>query len=140
MPKITHTHEIKVPFYDVDSMFIAWHGHYVKYFEEARCSLLSKIAYDYEEMRDSGFAWPVVELHIKYVKPLTFKQQIEVVAELESYEYGLSIRYVIQDKLTGKKLSKGRTKQVAVNMSTQELCLYSPSILLNKIEEYLNAQ
>ena len=29
--------ELTVPFYDVDSMDIVWHGHYLKYFEDARC-------------------------------------------------------------------------------------------------------
>ena len=23
--------EIRVPFYDVDSIYVVWHGHYVKY-------------------------------------------------------------------------------------------------------------
>ena len=30
--------ELLVPFFDVDMMEVVWHGHYVKYFEEARCS------------------------------------------------------------------------------------------------------
>ena len=34
---------IEVPFHDVDVMRVAWHGHYVKYFEIARCALLDKI-------------------------------------------------------------------------------------------------
>lgn len=32
-----HNTLIDVPFFDVDSMNIAWHGHYVKYLEIARC-------------------------------------------------------------------------------------------------------
>jgi acyl-CoA thioester hydrolase len=28
---------ITVPFHDVDSIGAAWHGHYAKYFEIARC-------------------------------------------------------------------------------------------------------
>ena len=46
---------IEIPFHDVDMMEIAWHGHYVKYFEIARCKLLDKIEYNYSQMRDSGF-------------------------------------------------------------------------------------
>lgn len=33
--------ELQVPFFDVDMMEVVWHGHYVKYFEEARCSTSS---------------------------------------------------------------------------------------------------
>src|SRR5690625_7911324 len=35
--------ELTVTFYDVDSMDIVWHGHYLKYFEDARCCLLDEI-------------------------------------------------------------------------------------------------
>lgn len=38
--------EIQVPFFDVDSMDVVWHGHYIKYFEVARCALLDHIAWD----------------------------------------------------------------------------------------------
>ena len=32
--------EVEVEFQDVDPMGVAWHGHYLKYFERARCALL----------------------------------------------------------------------------------------------------
>ncbi len=47
--------DIKVPFYDVDSMRIVWHGHYVKYIEDARCVLLDKLGYNYLAMEESGY-------------------------------------------------------------------------------------
>ena len=53
--------EVEVDFHDVDAMQVTWHGHYVKYFERARCALLRKIGYDYPEMRDSGYLWPIVD-------------------------------------------------------------------------------
>ena len=46
---------IIVPFHDVDSIGIAWHGHYAKYFEIARCALLDSFDYGYDAMRESGF-------------------------------------------------------------------------------------
>ena len=44
--------ELVVPFFDVDMMEVVWHGHYVKYFEEARCALLDKLGHNYRQMRD----------------------------------------------------------------------------------------
>ena len=70
--------EIEVPFFDVDAMQIVWHGHYVKYLEMARCAFLSAIQYDYREMGVQGFSWPIVQLHVKYVKPAVFGQKIRV--------------------------------------------------------------
>ncbi len=43
--------EIEIPFYDVDSAGIVWHGNYVKYFEVARCVLLDKLNYNYIDMK-----------------------------------------------------------------------------------------
>ena len=37
--------ELQVPSFDVDMMEVVWHGHYVKYFEQARCALLDKLVY-----------------------------------------------------------------------------------------------
>ena len=38
---------IEVPFHDVDTMNVVWHGHYLKYFEIARCKLLDQFHYNY---------------------------------------------------------------------------------------------
>jgi len=124
---------VKVPFHDVDLMGIAWHGHYVKYFEIARCALLDKIDYNYEQMRDSGFSWPVIDLHIKYVKPALFGREVKVTATLVEYENRLKIGYVIHS-LEGERLTKGHTIQAAVDMEKEELCLVTPEILRQKLE------
>ena len=40
---ISHSIEVEIPFHDVDMMAVAWHGHYVRYIELARCALLERI-------------------------------------------------------------------------------------------------
>ena len=121
--------EIEVPFHDVDSMHIVWHGNYTKYFEIARCKLLESFGYCYKTMAKSGYAWPVVDMRLKYVKPARFGQQIRVTATLKEWEYRLKINYEIVDAKTGEKLTKGHTVQVAVDMSSGEMCYESPPIL-----------
>ena len=127
------TIDLQIPFHDVDMMEIVWHGHYVKYFEIARCALLDKINYNYQQMRDSGYFWPVIDLNIRYIKPAQFGQWISVRAELVEWEYRLKINYRIVDKLTGLKLTKGYSIQVAIDNKTQSMCFESPKILLQKL-------
>jgi acyl-CoA thioester hydrolase len=127
--------DVEVPFHDVDVMNVVWHGHYVKYFELARCALLRTFNYDYPQMRDSGYAWPVVECQLKYVRSAYFGQVLEVCSTLLEYENRLRIAYEIRDKATGQRLTKGMTTQVAVLMSTGELQLVSPPILLQQLEQ-----
>ena len=61
--------EFEVQFHDLDPMLIVWHGRYVKYLEVARGALLDLIDYNYDAMKESGFAWPVIDMHLRYVAP-----------------------------------------------------------------------
>jgi acyl-CoA thioester hydrolase len=124
---------IKVPFHDVDSIGAAWHGHYAKYFEIARCELLDSFGYGYDAMRDSGYMWPIIDLHVRYVKPLRFDQNIQVKATLKEWENRLLIDYLVTDAESGQRLTKGRTSQVAVDVRTGEMCFVSPAVLFDKL-------
>ena len=64
----------KIQFYDVDAMQVVWHGNYARFLELARCALLEKIGYSYPEMARSGYFWPVVDMRIKYVRPVRMAQ------------------------------------------------------------------
>src|SRR5688572_9048442 len=68
--------EVDVLFHDSDPMGVTWHGNYFRYLESARAALLGKIGYSYSEMVESGYLWPVVEAHIKYLKPTRFGQRL----------------------------------------------------------------
>ena len=125
--------EIEIPFHDVDVMGVAWHGHYVKYLEIARCALLDKIDYNYPQMRDSGYAWPVIDVRIRYPQPLYFQQKVRVVAKLDEWENRLKVSYEIRDSETGKRLTRAYTVQVAMDMKTGEMMFASPDILFHKL-------
>ena len=114
-------------------MEVVWHGHYAKYFEIARCALLEKINYNYPQMRDSGYSWPVIDLRIRYIKPAVFGQIITVKAEIAEWENRLKINYLITDKLTGSRLTKGYSIQVAIDSRTKEMCFESPAVLFEKL-------
>jgi len=124
---------IRVPFFDVDPMSVVWHGNYIKYFELARCELLEQINYNYLQMAESNYTWPIIELKTKYVGSARLNDEIIVSAKLLEYENRLKIEYLITDKKTGKRLTKGYTIQVAVDMTTGEMCFVSPDILFEKL-------
>lgn len=125
--------EIVVPFFDIDVLGIAWHGHYCKYLEIARCALLDTIGYGYNAMRATGYIWPIVDLQLRYVKPARFEQRLKVAAELVEWEYRMKIKYVISDAESGEVLAKGSTIQAAVDSDSGEMLYASPDIFLNKL-------
>lgn len=126
----------EIPYHDVDAMEIVWHGRHAKYFELARCRLLDRIDYGYKAMRESGYAWPIIDMRIQYVKPLTFGQQVILQAELKEWEYRLLIKYRIHDAVSGERLTKGYTSQVAVDLNTETMCFESPPILEQKLRQH----
>lgn len=125
--------EILVPFHDCDPLGIVWHGNYTRYFEVARCALLDRIDYNYQQMLDSGYAWPVIDLHLRYVKAVRFGQRIVVSAVVQEWEHRLKIGYRIRDAASGEMLARGHTIQVAVTMPAFEMQYASPEILVRKL-------
>ncbi len=129
---------LNVPFFDVDSMNIVWHGHYCKYFELARCKLLDKIGYNYHHMAESGYAFPIIDLHSKYVKPIVFGQDIVITATLIEWEVRLKIHYRIEDAHSGEKLTTGHTVQAAVNVHTKAMQLECPAVFIERVQALLD--
>jgi acyl-CoA thioester hydrolase len=127
--------ELEVPFHDVDAMNVVWHGHYLKYLEIARCALLRRFDYDYPQMQASGYLWPIVDCHLKYVRPARYGQRLRVTARLLEYHNRLRIGYEIHDRDSGERLTKGSTIQVAVDATTGELQFVSPAIVLARLEQ-----
>ena len=135
--KLKHSVIIEVPFFDVDSMEIVWHGHYVKYMELARCAFLKQLNYDYDVMKQHGYGWPVVQLQLKYIRPAQFGQKIRVEVTLKEYESCLKFDYLITDVESGQKLSKASTMQMVVKIEGMETQFQTPISFREKINKAL---
>ncbi|CAI8990820.1 acyl-CoA thioester hydrolase [Pseudomonas sp. IT-232MI5] len=129
--------EILVPFFDVDTMQVVWHGHYVKYLEVARCALLDKIGHNYTQMVESGYAWPIIDLQLRYVRGAVFGQRLNVRASLVEWENRLKINYLITDLHSGERLTRASSVQVAVEVSSREMQLASPKVFTDAVERML---
>lgn len=121
--------ELKPAFHDLDPLDIVWHGNYVKYLEIARCALLSNINYDYLEMKASGYIWPVVDMRLKFVRPITYGKTVIISCAVVEWEHRLKISYRITDKESGQLLHKAYTVQVALDGRSHEMLFQTPQIL-----------
>jgi acyl-CoA thioester hydrolase len=125
--------EIEVQFFDLDPMQIVWHGNYVKYLEVARCALLDSVGYNYMQMKESGYMWPVIDLNLRYVASASFGQRIKVHAAIVEWENRLKIDYLITEAVSGKRLTRASTTQVAVDLANGEMLFVSPPVLFEKL-------
>ena len=133
--EISHVSTFKVAFFDVDSMEVMWHGNYVKYLEMARCELLEKLGYNYIAMKKDGYAFPIVKLDVKYVRPAFFNDVIKVTTTLSECETFLKFHYLIENE-KGEKLSEANTAQAVIEMKSLQTCFEMPDTLKKAIEAY----
>ncbi len=125
---------IKAQMYDLDPMGVVWHGNYARFLEQARCELLDRIGFNYVQMQASGHLWPIVDMRLKYVRPIRFGQEIVVSATITEWQNRLKIEYRIRDQASGEVLTKAHTIQLAVVAATGELLMESPPALREKME------
>ncbi|WP_018996616.1 acyl-CoA thioesterase [Hirschia maritima] len=124
-------------FHDIDPMNIVWHGNYPRFFELARVEILDKIRYGYDEMKASGYAWPVIEMNIRYAHPMTLREKVKISAGITEWENRLKIDFEIRNKETNKRLCKAYTTHVAVDLKTNTMLWETPKVFRDRLEPYL---
>lgn len=127
-------YEFRVEFFDVDSMSVMWHGNYVKYMESARCSLLNELGYNYLDMKNDGFVFPVVKMDIKFIAPLMFGEHFCVEIELVKNEGFLIFKYIFLKN--DKKIARAATSQACVEIANHQTCFILPETLSQKIRSF----
>ena len=131
---VTTKTPISIHFFDVDPMNVVWHGNYPRFLEMARVTLMEKLNYSYAEMQASGYMWPIVDMRIKYVRPIMLHHKIIVEAALMEYENRFLVDYRIHDEATGDLLTKATTIQVAVKEGNSTMEMESPAVLINLVK------
>jgi acyl-CoA thioester hydrolase len=118
--------DLDVSFHDVDMVGVVWHGHYLRYLENARWALMNQLGYGLDRMVASGFAWPIVELQTKYVSAARFGDRLRVRASLVEWESRMTVNYLVSRHSDGARVARARTVQVAVDASSGELQFATP--------------
>ena len=130
---------MEVPFYDVDSMGIVWHGNYIKYLEQARCDMLTKIGYTYMDMYNDGVMYPIAKMEFKFIKPSKFGDKLRIETELKDTEPALNIKYTIYNDNTDEKVFKAKSMQICVDKNSMKSIYNEPIKLKEKIKQYENS-
>ena len=127
------TVEAHVAFHDVDVAGVVWHGHYLKYLENARWALMERLDFGLDAMIASGYAWPIVDVHVKYVRAARFNDRLSVQASLVEWENRLTVNYLVTNAATTERVARARTVQVAVEAGTGVLQFATPAVLLERV-------
>jgi acyl-CoA thioester hydrolase len=71
-------HRVRVRFAETDAMAVVHHAAYLPYLEAARVEYLRALGHPYDAIRAEGFDFPVLEIRVRYRKPLRFDELVDV--------------------------------------------------------------
>lgn len=124
--------ELEVPFHDVDALQIVWHGHYYKYFEQARTKLMRACKLDGPEVFEIGHGLLVIESRCRYVSPLRYGDTLLVHAWLADTTNRIQFQFEIENRTEGRIAARGHTTLVAT--TTQgDLLHRTPQAILDRL-------
>lgn len=130
-----HETTIQVRFYEVDAYSVAWHGHYVGWFEVGRNELTEKFDMGPLQLKEKNLLAPVVELNCEYKFPATFGESLLIQTTMERTEVAkLIFHYRVLSQGNGKVLATGSTTHVLTDLNGNLLYRVPPDIL-ERIEE-----
>jgi len=70
--------KVRVRYGETDQMSVVYHGNYAAYFEVARSESIRQLGFTYKDMEAMGVVMPVVELHIKFLRPAHYDDLLRV--------------------------------------------------------------
>lgn len=115
-------HSIRVRFAETDAMGIVHHSRYLLYFEEARVAYLRHIGRPYPAWRAQGMDATVLEVHVRYIRPLQFDDEFDVCVDLaEVSRTTFQMAYLIQRD--GEACATGVTAHGLINAAGRPMRL-----------------
>jgi acyl-CoA thioester hydrolase len=133
----THEMQIRVRYGETDQMGYCYYGNYAEYFEVGRVETLRSLGLSYRSLEESGIMLPVLELHVKYIRPAYYDDLLTLrtsIAELP----GARIRFTYElMNVQGQKINEAETTLVFINKNTNRPCP-APNALLDKLRPFFS--
>ena len=77
-----HQIKFRVLYSDTDKMGYMYYGQYAKYLEMGRVEALRSLGLSYKSMEDTGVMLPVLDLKLKYLKPLYYDDEVTLTTKV----------------------------------------------------------
>ena len=104
---------------------VVWHGTYIQWLESARVECLRHLGFAFEDFVQAGYDLPVVDLHLRYHRPLTLGAKGVVRTRLEiAHRVRLTWVYEIYGATptdTSKPCMTGQVQLVPIDISQRKI-------------------
>jgi acyl-CoA thioester hydrolase len=132
---ISYETKLKVRFCEVDSYRVAWHGHYITWFEVSRNDFTSHFGLGPEDLRGMGLMAPVVDLRCSFKLPAKFGDEVLIQTTMQRCETAkLIFKYRV---VRGEEvLAEGSTTHVLTDL--RGMMLYQlPAEVKKRLEQMM---
>lgn len=103
---------------DTDRSQVVYHANYLRYFELGRASLMRAVGYPYNEVEKSGYVYPIIDLAVRFHKPLFYDDPMWVhTRPAERDRVKVLFEYIITNAESGIVLCSGHTRHCALGKS-----------------------
>lgn len=127
-PTLKSSTEVIVRFSEVDSLTIVWHGHYIKYFEDAREKFGLDHGLGYMDVYKNGFVTPIVKIDCDFKKPLMYGDKAIVEALfINTPAAKIHFQFKVFNASTMELVATGSSTQVFLTKESFELQLTIPA-------------
>ena len=70
--------QVRVRYAETDQMGVVYHSNYFLYFEVARAESIRQLGFTYADMEKMGIIMPVVDVHVKYLRPALYDDLLSI--------------------------------------------------------------
>jgi len=133
---ITSENEIRIRYDEVDKMGYVYHGNYAKYYHISRTELLRKIGISDKALEGHNILLPVIEMNIKYIKPIFYDEVIIIKTSLYDIPSSRMIfRHEVRNH-NNEVINRAESMVAFVDIITRKP-MKAPLFIVNKIKSYI---
>lgn len=133
---ITSENEIRIRYDEVDKMGYVYHGNYAKYYHISRTELLRKIGISDKVLENHNILLPVIEMNIKYIKPIFYDEIITIKTLLHDIPSSRMIFHHEVRNHDNEVINQAESMVAFVDINTRKP-MRAPQFIINRIKSYI---
>jgi acyl-CoA thioester hydrolase len=127
--------QIRVQYYDTDSMGVVHHANYIRYFETGRTEMMRALGVSYAEMEATGVMMPVISTDCRYFVPARYDELLTIQVRIrERIAARVRFEYEILNS-TGQTICTGSTVLAFMDRASRRPC--RPPAMITQLNENL---
>lgn len=126
--------DLKVHFYDTDTMAVVHHSNYVRWFEIGRVEFLRSAGITLNELMEAGYVFPITEVSAKYHAPARFDDELVIITHPEALTKAkMAFSYEIRKKTDDTLCVTGFTQNVFTSRESGKI-VRLPEVYAEKLQ------